>query len=53
VGALAHVVGRELPVLLRTLEPLEEAALLLVAGDVEEELADDDAVAGEVIPCAV
>src|SRR5436190_1691103 len=44
VRALLRVVRGELPVLLRLLEPLEEAALLLALRDVQEELPDDDAV---------
>ena len=40
VRALAHVAGRELPVLLGLVEPLQEALLLLLARDVEEELED-------------
>ena len=46
--ARPQVVGGELPVLVRILEPLEEASLLLLARDVEEELADEDAVAAQV-----
>src|SRR5713101_3194900 len=41
---LLDVVGRELPVLLRSLESLEETLPLLLPRDVEKELADDDAV---------
>jgi hypothetical protein len=48
VGPLLHVPGRELPVLLRLVDALEEAPLLLVARDVQEELADQHAVARQV-----
>src|SRR5262249_28159129 len=43
-----RVVLRELPVLLRLLDPFEEPPSLLLLRDVEEELADDDAVPREV-----
>src|SRR5512134_2104582 len=48
VAALARIGRREFPVLVRIVEPLQETAFLLAAPDVQEELADQDAVAGEV-----
>src|SRR5262245_45090585 len=45
---LFDVADRELPVLLRILEPLEEALLLLLLRYVEEELADDDSVTSQI-----
>ena len=47
-GALLGVGGRELPVLLGVVDPLEEPPLLLLARDVQEELPDDDPVVAEV-----
>src|SRR4030095_8159243 len=46
--ALARVRGRELPVLVRKVEASHEALLLLLLRDVQEELADRDAVPGRV-----
>jgi len=48
VCALADVVGLELPVLLRLVQPLQEALLLLVARQVQEELEDQVAVPRKV-----
>ena len=47
-AALGEVGGREFPVLPRIFEPLQEPLALLVLGDVEEELEDHRAVAGQV-----
>src|SRR6516162_3799751 len=48
-ASLADVGGRELPVLLRPLQALHEAPLLLRARDVQKELEDDRPLPGEVI----
>jgi hypothetical protein len=48
VLALGHVGLGEFPVFFRVGEAFEEAAFLLVLGDMEEELEDERAVAGEV-----
>src|SRR5262245_59906726 len=48
VLALLDVAGRELPVLFGVLEPFQKALLLLLPGDVQEELTDDDAVARRI-----
>ena len=45
---LAQLPLRELPVLLRLLEPFENPPFLLLLRDVEEELRDDDPVPREV-----
>src|SRR6185312_1400293 len=49
VLALSHVRSREFPVLLRVVEALHEALLLLLARHVQEEFEDDDALPGKVI----
>src|SRR4029453_3402187 len=48
VLALSGVVRRELPVLLGFLDAAEEALALLFVRDVQEELADRDAVARQI-----
>src|SRR5512135_19699 len=48
VAALAHVRGRELPVLVRVVQPLEKAPFLLGARHVQEELEEQEAVACEI-----
>ena len=48
VRAFAHVTRSKLPVLLRLVEPLEKSLSLLLARHVQEELADDSPVAGQV-----
>src|SRR6185503_2389065 len=48
VPALLDVARGELPVLLGLLDATQEALALLLLGDVEEELADDDPIAGEI-----
>src|SRR5262249_58947574 len=47
-GALLVIIRRDLPVVLRLLDPFEEPPLLLLLRDVGEELADDDAVSREI-----
>ena len=47
--ALSKIGGRELPVLRRLVEPLQEALSLLAPRHVEEELADDDAVVRQIL----
>src|SRR5208283_3151412 len=49
VAAFAHVGSGEFPVLLRLVEALHEALLLLLAGQVEVELEDDHALPGEIV----
>src|SRR5205814_7779417 len=48
VRAFGEVGGRELPLLARLPEPLEEPLPLLVPGQVEEELEHDRAIARQV-----
>jgi hypothetical protein len=48
VAALGHVVGGELPVLLGEVDAGQEAPALLLLGQVQEELDDDEPVVGEV-----
>src|SRR5580698_3362200 len=49
VAAFAHVGGGEFPVLVRLIEALHEALLLLLAGQVEVELEDHHALPREVV----
>src|SRR6202050_4055438 len=48
VAPLPDVAGRELPVLVRMIDPLEEPSGLLFPGQVEHDLDDVDAVTGQV-----
>jgi hypothetical protein len=46
--AFGGVAGGEFPVLFRVVDAFEESTFLFLLGDVQEEFADDDAVAGEI-----
>ena len=48
-GSFGDIGRRELPVLLRVLEPLDQPLALLLFGDVQEKLEDQGAVAAEVV----
>ena len=45
---LSRIIGRELPVFLLIVDPLQEAAFLFCLRDMEEELQDKHAIANEV-----